>query len=51
MKVVHKYAHKYQVNDLAFTRDGKMLLQCTGQGARGRGGTQRGLHDGSRPGL
>ncbi|KAL4458683.1 hypothetical protein ABPG75_013548 [Micractinium tetrahymenae] len=32
MKVVHKYPHKYQVNDLVFTRDGKMLLQCTGQG-------------------
>lgn len=32
MKVVHKYPHKYQVNDLAFTRDGKALLQCTGQG-------------------
>ncbi|PSC71110.1 THO complex subunit 3 [Micractinium conductrix] len=32
MKVVHKYPHKYQVNDLMFTRDGKQLLQCTGQG-------------------
>ncbi|EFN50708.1 hypothetical protein CHLNCDRAFT_142586 [Chlorella variabilis] len=32
MKVAHKYPYKFQVNEMAYTRDGKQLLMCTGQG-------------------
>lgn len=32
--MAHKYPFKYQVNEMAFTRDGKHLLLCTGQGER-----------------
>lgn len=30
MKVAHKYPFKYQVNDLAFSKDGSKLYICTG---------------------
>lgn len=32
MKVAHKYPFKYQVNDLAFSKDGSKLYICTGNG-------------------
>jgi hypothetical protein len=32
MKVAQKYPHKYQVNELAFSPDGKLFMQTTGQG-------------------
>ena len=35
MKVAHKYPYKFQVNEMAYTRDGKQLLMCTGQGGSG----------------
>ena len=32
MRVAQKYGYKYQVNELAFSRDGKLFYQGTGQG-------------------
>lgn len=37
MKVAHKYPFKYQVNDLAFSKDGSKLYICTGNGEAVRG--------------
>jgi len=37
MKVAHKYPFKYQVNDLAFSKDGSKLYVCTGNGEAVRG--------------
>lgn len=43
MKVAHKYPFKYQVNDLAFSKDGSKLFICTGNGEGRRAGWEGGV--------